>query len=124
MEVQRPQLTVESTKTDPFCGGGCMRRFFLGTAAAVLIGGGSSAFLPSSAIAQFPPAPGTGPGLAETIEAIDNARVTTRILYVTAHPDDESSSLLTYLARGLHADVTLLTLTRGEGGQNALGPEQ
>ncbi len=74
--------------------------------------------------AQFPPAPGTGPGLAETIEAIDSARVTTRILYVTAHPDDESASVLTYLARGLHADVALLSLTRGEGGQNDLGPEQ
>ena len=74
--------------------------------------------------AQFPPAPGTGPGLAETIEAIDGARVTTRILYVTAHPDDESAAVLTYLARGLHADVALLSLTRGEGGQNALGPEQ
>lgn len=74
--------------------------------------------------AQFPPAPGTGPGLAETIEAIDSARVTTRILYVTAHPDDEPPMVLTYLARGLHADVELLSLTRGEGGQNALGPEQ
>jgi LmbE family N-acetylglucosaminyl deacetylase len=74
--------------------------------------------------AQFPPAPGTGPGLPETIEAIDNARVTTRILYITAHPDDESAAVLTYLARGLHADVALLSLTRGEGGQNALGPEQ
>jgi len=74
--------------------------------------------------AQFPAAPGTGPGLAETIEAIDSARVTTRILYVTAHPDDESAAVLTYLARGLHADVALLSLTRGEGGQNTLGPEQ
>jgi LmbE family N-acetylglucosaminyl deacetylase len=80
-------------------------------------------FAPRGA-AQFPPAPGTGPGLAETIEAIDSAAVTTRILYVTAHPDDESSPVLTYLARGLHADVSLLSLTRGEGGQNALGPEQ
>jgi LmbE family N-acetylglucosaminyl deacetylase len=75
--------------------------------------------------AQFPPAPGTGPGLPETIEAIDSARVTTRILYVVAHPDDEGGgAILTYLARGLHADVALLTLTRGEGGQNDLGPEQ
>jgi LmbE family N-acetylglucosaminyl deacetylase len=74
--------------------------------------------------AQFPPAPGTGPGLAETIEAIDSIAVTTRILYITAHPDDESAPILTYLARGLHADVALLSLTRGEGGQNALGPEQ
>jgi LmbE family N-acetylglucosaminyl deacetylase len=78
----------------------------------------------SFASAQFPPAPGTGPGLPETIEAIDSARVTTRILYITAHPDDESAAALTYLARGLHADVALLSLTRGEGGQNALGPEQ
>jgi LmbE family N-acetylglucosaminyl deacetylase len=73
---------------------------------------------------QFPPAPGTGPGLAETVEAIDSAGVTTRILYITAHPDDESAAVLTYLARGAHADVALLSLTRGEGGQNALGPEQ
>lgn len=76
------------------------------------------------ASAQFPPAPGTGPGLAETVEAIERAGVTTRILYITAHPDDESAAVLTYLARGVHANVTLLSLTRGEGGQNALGPEQ
>jgi LmbE family N-acetylglucosaminyl deacetylase len=75
-------------------------------------------------LAQFAPAPGTGPGLNETVEAIDSARVTTRILYITAHPDDESAAVLTYLARGLHADVALLSLTRGEGGQNVLGPEQ
>ena len=81
-------------------------------------------FLTTRVAAQFPPAPGTGTGLPETIEAIDSARVTTRILYITAHPDDESAAVLTYLARGLHAEVALLTLTHGEGGQNALGPEQ
>src|ERR1700723_4777754 len=74
--------------------------------------------------AQFSPAAGTGPGLPETIEAIDAARVTTRILYIDAHPDDESAAVLTYLARGLHADVALLSMTRGQGGQNDLGPEQ
>src|ERR1700692_5037800 len=74
--------------------------------------------------AQMSSAPGTGRGLPETIDAIDSARVTTRILYITAHPDDESAAVLTYLARGLHADVALLSLTRGEGGQNVLGPEQ
>ena len=84
----------------------------------------ASLTLISSALAQFPPPPGTGPGLAETIEAIDSARVTTRILYITAHPDDESAAVLTYLSRGLHADVALLSLTHGEGGQNVLGPEQ
>jgi LmbE family N-acetylglucosaminyl deacetylase len=65
-----------------------------------------------------------GQSLADTIEAINKSRVTTRILFVTAHPDDEWSSLLTYLSRGLNADVGLLTLTRGQGGQNAIGPEQ
>jgi LmbE family N-acetylglucosaminyl deacetylase len=81
-------------------------------------------FVTTPVHAQFPPAPGTGSGLPETIEAIDGAGVTTRILYITAHPDDESAAVLTYLARGVHADVALLSLTRGEGGQNALGPEQ
>jgi LmbE family N-acetylglucosaminyl deacetylase len=98
-----------------------VKRLFLWVVGAVF---GLSTFMQTPAVAQFPPAPGTGPGLAETIEAIDSARVTTRILYVTAHPDDESGAVLTYLARGLHADVALLSLTRGEGGQNDLGPEQ
>jgi LmbE family N-acetylglucosaminyl deacetylase len=89
--------------------------FFLGLALA---------FFAFPVKAQFPPAPGTGTGLPETVEAIENARVTTRILYITAHPDDESGAVLTYLARGLHAEVALLSLTRGEGGQNDLGPEQ
>jgi LmbE family N-acetylglucosaminyl deacetylase len=99
--------------------GGSVKRLSIVFFSGLLI-----AMLAPRATAQFPPAPGTGPGLAETIEAIDSARVTTRILYVTAHPDDESAAVLTYLARGLHADVALLSLTRGEGGQNALGPEQ
>lgn len=62
--------------------------------------------------------------LPETVEAINKARVSTRILFITAHPDDEWSSLLTYLSRGQDADVALLTITRGQGGQNAIGPEQ
>jgi len=98
--------------------------YFRRFAICILIGGAAAAFLAPSVLAQFPPAPGTGPGLPETIEAIESARITTRILFITAHPDDESAETLTYLARGLHADVALLTLTRGEGGQNDLGPEQ
>jgi LmbE family N-acetylglucosaminyl deacetylase len=67
--------------------------------------------------------PARAQSLPEALEAIHRARVTTRILYITAHPDDEFSSLLAYLAHGLGADTALLTLTRGEGGQNAIGPE-
>ena len=96
-----------------------MRLLRWGLSAAVLFLSSASAMR-----AQFPAPPGTGSGLPETVEAIDSARVITRILYITAHPDDESAAVLTYLARGLHADVALLSLTRGEGGQNALGPEQ
>jgi LmbE family N-acetylglucosaminyl deacetylase len=68
--------------------------------------------------------PARAQGLAGTVEAIEHARVVTRILYVDAHPDDESSATLTYLARGLGANVALLSVTRGQGGQNAVGPEQ
>jgi len=96
-----------------------LRRFVFATNAILCFLFGAAAVR-----GQLPPAPGTGPGLAETVEGIDNARITTRILYVTAHPDDESGAVLTYLARGLHAEVALLSLTRGEGGQNDLGPEQ
>jgi LmbE family N-acetylglucosaminyl deacetylase len=62
--------------------------------------------------------------LPETVEAINKSRISTRILFITAHPDDEWSSLLAYLSHGLNADVGLLTITRGQGGQNAIGPEQ
>jgi len=91
-------------------------RVFLWPAAVLLVA------VPAAAQTLAPPA--TGQSLPDVLDAIQRARVTTRILYVTAHPDDESSSALTYLARGLGADVALLAITRGEGGQNALGPEQ
>jgi LmbE family N-acetylglucosaminyl deacetylase len=70
------------------------------------------------------PRPAGAQSLPETVEAIHKARVSTRILFITAHPDDEWSSLLAYLSHGLNADVALLTITRGQGGQNAIGPEQ
>src|SRR3977135_4286959 len=73
---------------------------------------------------QEPAAPGHGQALADTLEAIQQARVVTRVVFIVAPPDDEASTLLTYLPHGLGADTTLLTLNRGEGGQNAIGPEQ
>jgi LmbE family N-acetylglucosaminyl deacetylase len=44
-------------------------------------------------------------------------------LFIAAHPDDENSGVLPYVSRGLHAETALLTLTRGEGGQNLIGPD-
>jgi LmbE family N-acetylglucosaminyl deacetylase len=45
------------------------------------------------------------------------------VLHTGAHPDDESTELLAYLARGLGARAAYLSLNRGEGGQNGIGPE-
>jgi LmbE family N-acetylglucosaminyl deacetylase len=45
------------------------------------------------------------------------------VLYVTAHPDDENNGVLVQLNRGRGLDTALLTLTRGDGGQNEIGPE-
>lgn len=46
-----------------------------------------------------------------------------RVLMIGAHPDDEDTALLTALARGMGAETAYLSLSRGEGGQNLLGPE-
>jgi LmbE family N-acetylglucosaminyl deacetylase len=45
------------------------------------------------------------------------------VLYVAAHPDDENTQLITYLARGRDYRTAYMSLTRGDGGQNVLGPE-
>ena len=45
------------------------------------------------------------------------------MMIIVAHPDDEDGALLTYLSRGLGARATLFTLTRGEGGQNAMSAD-
>ncbi len=46
---------------------------------------------------------------------------TARMMQVTAHPDDEDGGMLTLEARGKGVSTVLMTLTRGEGGQNKLG---
>jgi LmbE family N-acetylglucosaminyl deacetylase len=45
------------------------------------------------------------------------------VLYVAAHPDDENTQLIAYLARGRGYRTAYLSLTRGDGGQNVIGPE-
>ena len=44
-------------------------------------------------------------------------------LYVAAHPDDENTRLISYLSNNVHARTGYLSLTRGDGGQNLIGPE-
>jgi adhesin HecA-like repeat protein len=44
-------------------------------------------------------------------------------MHTTAHPDDEHGGMLAWLSRGIGARVSLMTLNRGESGDNAIGPE-
>lgn len=46
------------------------------------------------------------------------------VLYIAAHPDDENTRLLAYLARERQYRTGYLSLTRGDGGQNLIGDEQ
>ena len=62
-------------------------------------------------------------GAAALEQSLRRLSTTASVLMIVAHPDDEDGALLTYLSRGLGARCTLLTLTRGEGGQNAMSAE-
>ena len=46
------------------------------------------------------------------------------VMMIAAHPDDENTALLAYLARGRRVRTAYLSLTRGEGGQNLIGSEK
>lgn len=74
---------------------------------------------PGSAAAQVPPRPDA----AEIQLALKKLRVLGSVLYVGAHPDDENTRLIAYLANGRLADTAYLSMTRGDGGQNLIGPE-
>jgi LmbE family N-acetylglucosaminyl deacetylase len=63
-------------------------------------------------------------GYADLEQTIKRLGTTASVLVIVAHPDDEDGSLMTYLSRSLGARVTLMTLTRGEGGQNAMSAEE
>ena len=66
--------------------------------------------------------PGTGgvPALASLLRQLGSNK---RVLMIGAHPDDEDTQLLVLLARGMGAQAAYLSLSRGEGGQNLIGPE-
>ena len=62
-------------------------------------------------------------GTAETRFALAKLNVLGSILMIGAHPDDENNALVAYCSRGLKTRFGYLSLNRGEGGQNLLGPE-
>src|SRR5690606_24596646 len=45
------------------------------------------------------------------------------VLYIAAHPDDENTRLISYMANKVKATTTYLSITRGDGGQNLIGPQ-
>ena len=55
--------------------------------------------------------------------ALEKLKVLGRVLYIAAHPDDENTRLIAYWANGALYDAAYLSLTRGDGGQNLIGPE-
>jgi LmbE family N-acetylglucosaminyl deacetylase len=55
--------------------------------------------------------------------ALQGLGVNTRVLIVGAHPDDEDTQVISWLSRGRHVETAYLSLTRGDGGQNAIGGE-
>jgi len=77
-------------------------------------------FISSSVFSQTAP-----PSDLATIEqSFKKLDVLGSVLYVAAHPDDENTRLLAYLAQEKHYRTGYLSLTRGDGGQNLIGNEQ
>jgi LmbE family N-acetylglucosaminyl deacetylase len=63
-------------------------------------------------------------GAAEISLGLKKLNVLGTVLMIAAHPDDENTAVLAYFARGRHMRTAYLSATRGEGGQNLIGPEQ
>jgi LmbE family N-acetylglucosaminyl deacetylase len=64
--------------------------------------------------------PPNGPAILQELRSFNTLG---SVLYVAAHPDDENTHAITYLARGRGYRTAYLSLTRGDGGQNLLGPQ-
>ncbi|NNE31408.1 MAG: PIG-L family deacetylase [Winogradskyella sp.] len=60
---------------------------------------------------------------SEIYESIQKLNVLGSVLYIAAHPDDENTRLISYMSNHLKARTAYLSLTRGDGGQNLIGPE-
>ncbi|WP_375587085.1 PIG-L family deacetylase [Flagellimonas aurea] len=76
-------------------------------------------FLVTNSFAQKPDKPTS----AELFHEIQKLNFLGTALYVAAHPDDENTSLISYMANHEKARTVYLSMTRGDGGQNLIGPE-
>jgi len=75
------------------------------------------------ALSSLEAGPAPAPAPAIIAQELRSFREFGSVLYIAAHPDDENTQLITYLARGRDYRTAYLSLTRGDGGQNLLGPE-
>ena len=78
----------------------------------------------SSLLAQVPFGPAKTPPAGEILLNLKKLNVVGSVLYIAAHPDDENTLLLAYMAKDRLVRTAYLSLTRGDGGQNLIGPEQ
>jgi LmbE family N-acetylglucosaminyl deacetylase len=62
-------------------------------------------------------------GAAALGELVEGMGTTGRVLMIGAHPDDEDTQLIAWLAKARHVETAYLSLTRGDGGQNLIGNE-
>lgn len=69
-------------------------------------------------------APPPQPDAAQIEAALRKLGVIGSVLYVAAHPDDENTNLIAYLANHKRLRTGYLSITRGDGGQNLIGAEQ
>lgn len=76
-------------------------------------------FLPLFSWAQAP----HQPDAAEIKQKLNKLNFLGSVLYVAAHPDDENTRIITYMSKGRLAETAYLAMTRGDGGQNLIGPE-
>jgi LmbE family N-acetylglucosaminyl deacetylase len=76
-------------------------------------------FIGFSAKAQQP----QKPSAVEIFNKIQKLNFLGSVLYIAAHPDDENTRLISYLSNEKKARTGYLSLTRGDGGQNLVGPE-
>ncbi len=61
---------------------------------------------------------------AQILQSIQKLNILGSVLYIAAHPDDENTRLIAYLANDQLYRTSYLSLTRGDGGQNLIGDEQ
>ncbi len=77
-------------------------------------------FLYGNVIAQTPKSFSS----ADILQQMKKLEVFGSVLYIAAHPDDENTRLLAYLANERKFRTGYLSITRGDGGQNLIGDEQ